>query len=102
MDFIKLKLNKDFKYAYPFGVTAGPVLTVLKGNFKELAVHYKSSHIESVADGQEKPKHSFNYSYSVINPWKKAEVKDSKLELNPEAQEYISSLLYNFVKEMNA
>lgn len=97
----ELKLNKDFKYSYPFGAVEGPVLYVKKGNYAGLVVHLESSWLES-STTDKGTKHDLKYTYNIRNMWKSAIVSsDKKITLNNADQEFIYSLVYSFIKAIN-
>ena len=98
-----LKINKDYKYGYPFGLKEGAVLHVKTGGYSGLSVHLTSSWLES-ARVNNRTKHELTYTYSIINLWKKAPqiFKDTnKIILNSADQEFIYALVHSFIKATN-
>ena len=101
MEIEKLKINKDFKYSYPFGAVEGPVLYVKKGEYTGLAVHLEASWLETSTTKNE-TKHELKYTYNIRSMWKGVpKSSDKKISLNSNDQEFIYSLVYSFIKATN-
>jgi hypothetical protein len=99
-----LKINKDYKYSYPYGAIEGPVLYVKKGDYAGLALHIESSYIESSVDILGVEKNDLHYAYNIRKMWTSAIVnpdKPTSISLNSGDQQFIYELVYSFIKETN-
>ena len=98
----KLKYRRDFKFSYPYGITEGPLIRVLRGKYEGLSVHLESSHIESSSKDGEKLDHSLHFTYNIRKMWKGAtETDEKKFTITSDDQKFIYNLIYNFIRETN-
>ena len=94
-------INKDYKYAYPFGAVAGPVITIISGNYDGLVVHLKSSHIE-ITQITESHEYKLHYDYKILRLWKSSTMKlENGIKLCNDDQQFIYELILSFIKYTN-
>lgn len=111
-----MKLNKDYKYAYPLGLVEGPVITIKTGPYEGLILHLESSHIndtqrtqlyedfrikleESHIEAIEQQTKSLHFTYNIRKMWRTYDAEI--LTITQEDQKFIYDLITNFINETN-
>ena len=103
MPYQDLKINRDYKYGYPYGAIEGPVLTVKRGKYVGPRLHIESSYLESSVSALNESENKLHYTYSIRRMWTTAIDKDrpNTVSLGKCDQEFIYKLILSFIKETN-
>lgn len=101
-DVIKLEIDNQYSYCYPYGYDGDVQLEVLKGKYKGLVLDILDSAIINITKENGEKDDRFNFKYKILKMWNKVDKNQfdgKKITLNEDDQIYINSMIYNFIFE---